>query len=47
MKRRVSKVEAERILNKSRATIDRMISRGELETELAVCPGIIFRRACG
>ena len=34
MKQRVSKVEAERILNKSRATIDRMISRGELETEL-------------
>ena len=34
MKQRVSKVEAERSLNKSRATIDRMISRGELETEL-------------
>ena len=34
MKQRVSKVEAERHLNKSRATIDRMISRGELKTEL-------------
>ena len=34
MKQRVSKVEAERVLNKSRATIDRMISRGELETQL-------------
>ena len=34
MKQRVSKVGAERRLNKSRATIDRMISRGELETEL-------------
>ena len=34
MKQRVSKAEAERQLKKSRATIDRMISRGELETEL-------------
>ena len=34
MKQRVSKADAERLLNKSRATIDRMISRGELETEL-------------
>ena len=30
MKQRVSKADAERLLNKSRATIDRMISRGEL-----------------
>ena len=34
MKQRVSKADAERLLNKSRATIDRMITRGELETEL-------------
>ena len=34
MKQRVSKADAERLLKKSRATIDRMISRGELETEL-------------
>ena len=33
MKQRVSKADAERLLNKSRATIDRMIIRGELETE--------------
>ena len=33
MKQRVSKADAERLLKKSRATIDRMIARGELETE--------------